>query len=106
MEPRFPLVVLDVSEDEADTASGELFDLGAQGVEERDATTLVPGARGRITLVASFATREDARAACDAVGRGARVEELVGDAWRDEWKKHFHAFELVPGVTIAPPWED
>jgi ribosomal protein L11 methyltransferase len=109
VDPRFPLVVVDVSEEDADDAAGELFELGARGVEERDATTLVRGAPGLVTLVASFETLEAAleaaREARDALGRGARVEEIVGDAWRDEWKKHFHEFELVPGVAIAPPWE-
>jgi ribosomal protein L11 methyltransferase len=29
----------------------------------------------------------------------------VGDAWRDEWKKHFAPFKLTSRVTIRPPWE-
>ena len=89
-EPRFPFVAVDVDPEESDEVSGELFELGAQGVEERDATTLVKGASGKVTLVASFETHEQAHAAIAALGeRAARLEEVVGDAWRDAWKEHF-----------------
>ena len=61
-DPRYPYVVVDVAQSDAEQASALLFDLGARGVEERDASTLVPGARGGgVTLVASFETQEDAR---------------------------------------------
>ena len=107
MEPRFPYVVVDVDAEHAEDAAVELFELGAQGVEERDATTLVKGAGGLVTLVASFASHDEAREAKQALPSAwaARVEEVIGDAWRDEWKKHFHAFEICPGVVIRPPWE-
>ncbi len=67
-ELRFPFVAVDVEADDADVASSTLFDLGAQGVEERDATTLVKGAAGKVTArrELSFARRsarcESARA--------------------------------------------
>jgi ribosomal protein L11 methyltransferase len=106
-EPRFPFVHVDVSEDESDATSSLLFDLGAQGVEERDATTLVKGAAGKVTLVASFATREEADAALAGIDASLspRIEEIVGDAWRDAWKEHFRPFEIAPGIVIRPPWE-
>jgi ribosomal protein L11 methyltransferase len=34
-----------------------------------------------------------------------RVSEVVGDAWRDEWKKHFAPFRLTKNITIRPPWQ-
>jgi ribosomal protein L11 methyltransferase len=105
--PRFPFVVLDVAEADADVTSALLFDLGADGVEERDATTLVKGTPGRVTLVASFASHDEAREALAALdpALGARLEEIVGDAWRDAWKEHFRPFEIAPGIVIKPPWE-
>src|SRR5215472_3406056 len=108
MEPRYPLVVVDLRHGGAEETARELFELGAQAVEERDGTTLVKGIEGGVTLVASFATHEEARAASAALGpeRGGRVEEVVGDAWRDEWKKYFRAFELCPGLVVRPPWEE
>jgi ribosomal protein L11 methyltransferase len=106
-EPRYPYVVVDVESERADDVGAELFELGALGVEERDATTLLKGAAGKTTLVASFATHEEARDAIAALPAeyNGRLEEVVGDAWRDEWKKHFHPFEVCPGVVIRPPWE-
>ena len=106
-EPRFPFVLVDVDEAAAEEAGVLLFDLGARGVEERDATTLVRGAPGKRTLVASFLSYEDAEAARVQLDRewNARIEEIVGDAWRDAWKVHFRPFLLCPGVIVRPPWE-
>jgi ribosomal protein L11 methyltransferase len=106
-EPRYPYVVVDVDPELVDQASAELFELGAQGVEERDATTLLKGEAGKTRLVASFATHDEAREAIAALEPtwSPRLDEVVGDAWRDEWKKHFKPFEVCPGVVVRPPWE-
>ncbi len=106
--PRFPLLVVDVDPADADAASATLFELGASGVEERDATTLVKGNVGKTTLVASFANRRDADAAREELPAewGARSDEIVGDEWRDDWKKHFRPFEIFPGFVVRPPWEE
>jgi ribosomal protein L11 methyltransferase len=106
--PRYPQLSVAVAADDADEAAALLFELGADGVEERDATTLATsGVPGKTTLVASFATRalaEEAAARVDA-SWSPRFSELVGDAWRDEWKKYFVPFRLTERVTIRPPWE-
>src|SRR5450432_3257591 len=57
-EPRYPYVAIDLDPADADEAGALLFELGAQGLEERDETTLVKGATGgaksaTLTLVAS-----------------------------------------------------
>ncbi len=44
--PRYYFVAIDVLPERADEASAHLFELGAQGVEERDATTLHKGTAG------------------------------------------------------------
>jgi ribosomal protein L11 methyltransferase len=105
-EARYPYVAVDVEEAEAEEAGACLFDLGALGVEHRDASTLVRGAGGRVTLAASFETREAADAALGQLPAAwsPRIEEVVGDAWRDEWKKHFEPFRICRGVTVGPPW--
>jgi ribosomal protein L11 methyltransferase len=105
-EPRYPYVAVDVAEEDADEAGAALFDLGAQGVEQRDATTLRRGAEGKATLVASFEQEHEARAALGLlpVSWSPRLEEVVGDAWRDEWKKHFEPFCICEGVIVRPPW--
>jgi ribosomal protein L11 methyltransferase len=106
-EPRFPFVAVDVVADDVDVVSGTLFELGASGVEERDATTLVKGAAGKVTLVASFATHDEAHAAIAELDQAwsPRLEEVVGDAWRDAWKEHFRPFAITPSIVIRPPWE-
>lgn len=107
-EPRYPFVHLDVSEEDVDAMSAILFDLGAQGVEERDETTLQKShARGKITLVASFASREDAEQALAELPSetSPRYEEVVGDAWRDAWKEHYKPYALADGLVVRPPWE-
>jgi ribosomal protein L11 methyltransferase len=110
MEPRYPFVAVDVRSDRSDEIGAALFELGAQGLEERDDGTLVRGAgAGNVTLVASFvdhAAAEEAMAALRELEPelSPRLEEVVGDAWRDAWKEHFSPFALTPDITIAPPW--
>lgn len=107
-EPRYPYIHLDVDPELADETSGLLFDLGAQGVEERDGGTLAKNAsEGKVTLVASFETREEAEEAIASLDPSfsPRYEEVVGDAWRDAWKEHYRPFEIAEGIVIRPPWE-
>ncbi|MDB4945386.1 MAG: Ribosomal protein methyltransferase [Labilithrix sp.] len=107
-EPRYPFVHVDVHPDAADETSALLFDLGAEGVEERDETTLAKNAEaGRVTLVAAFASREEANEAIASLEPGlhARYEEVVGDAWRDAWKEHYKPYAIAEGVVVRPPWE-
>ncbi len=110
MEPRYPFVAVDVLPDDSDLIGGLLFELGAQGLEERDDATLIKGAgQGRVTLVAAFEDHELAQQAIEALREhdetlAPRLEEVVGDAWRDAWKEHFSPFALTPDIIIAPPW--
>jgi ribosomal protein L11 methyltransferase len=104
--PRYPYVAIDVEENDTDVAVALLFELGAEAIEQRDATTLARGAPGKVMLIASFERAEDARPAAGAlpVAWSPRTGEVVGDAWRDEWKKHFEPFRLAAGIVVRPPW--
>jgi ribosomal protein L11 methyltransferase len=107
-EPRYPYVHVDVAPEQADETSALLFELGAEGVEERDEGTLAKNAAsGKVTLVASFSTREDAEQAILELDQtlAPRYEEIVGDAWRDAWKEHYRPFAIAPGLVVRPPWE-
>lgn len=108
-EPRYPYVHVDVEPETAEWVGTELFELGAQGIEERDATTLVNAARGagHVTLVASFADDASAQAACAALALRypARIEHVVGDAWRDGWRAYFKPMRVGPRVVVKPSWE-
>ena len=105
-EQRYACVTVDVDDGDADGAASWLFDLGSSGVEWRDATTLAGAAPGRVTLIASFELAADAQTAATQLPRAwsPRVEEVAADAWRDEWKKYFEPFRIVPTVVVAPPW--
>lgn len=107
-EPRYPFVHVDVAAEEADETSALLFELGAEGVEERDETTLVKNAAaGKVTLVAAFPNREEADAAIAELepSLAPRYEEVVGDAWRDAWKEHYKPYAIAEGIVVRPPWE-
>ncbi|MBX3191949.1 MAG: 50S ribosomal protein L11 methyltransferase [Labilithrix sp.] len=107
-EPRYPFVHVDVDPDAVDETSALLFELGAEGVEERDETTLAKSAAaGKVTLVAAFATRSDAESAIAELesAMSPRYEEVVGDAWRDAWKEHYKPYAIADGMIVRPPWE-
>jgi ribosomal protein L11 methyltransferase len=128
--PRYPFLAVDVPASLAEVATEQLFEMGATGVEQRDTTTLVRGALSgdpakvpfadvgvptatpeaddeeTVTLVAAFDSFEEAEEALDAFDAelNPRIEEVIGDAWRDAWKEHFKPFRLTPRVVIKPPW--
>jgi len=108
--PRYPFVVVDVREEHSKEVVTLLFKLGAAGVERRDEQTLRkgPGA-GFVTVVGDFASHDAAEAALEAIRISQpillpRLEEIVGDAWRNSWKRRFEPFALTPHVTVVPPW--
>ena len=49
---RYPLVIVETTADETDVMIGRLTLLGADAIEERDATTLVKSAPGTVALIA------------------------------------------------------
>lgn len=111
-EPRYPYLHLDVNPDAIELLSSKLFDLGALGIEERDATTLVRG-HGETaettltTLVASFEDEASALAAQAELApeHAARLEFVVGDAWRDGWRAYFKPLRVGERLVIKPSWE-
>jgi len=107
-EPRYPYVHVDVSVAEAELVSSTLFELGALGIEERDATTLVrASSEAAVTLVASFPDEPTALAAQVelAAQYTSRVEHVVGDAWRDGWRAYFKPLRVGRRLVIVPSWE-
>jgi ribosomal protein L11 methyltransferase len=104
---RYPYVHVDVPAEEVDVLSAELFELGASGLEERDATTLLKNTAAQVTLVASFDSDELANAACEELSSrfSARVEHVEGDAWRDGWKAYFKPTRVSARLVVKPSWE-
>lgn len=121
----YPFVAVDVPASLAEVCAEQLFELGAEGVEQRDHTTLnrgpdlgadvgapqgapEPAPDETVTLVAAFPSHAAALEAIDAFDAelNPRLEEVVGDAWRDAWKEHFAPFRLSPRIVIKPPWRE
>lgn len=106
-EPRYPYLHVDVADEQIEEVSYLLWELGALGVEERDATTLNRADRTiGTTLVASFADEASAtRAGADLSPHTARLEFVVGDGWRDAYKAYFKVTRLGERLVIRPSWE-
>lgn len=97
---------MDVTADEAEDVGLELWELGAQGVEERDASTLESPTASEVTLIASFADESGAREAMKELShRVCRLEFVVGDDWRDKYKEFFKVTRLGRRLVIRPSWE-
>lgn len=106
-DTRYPYVHVDVSEEAAEVVAMQLWELGAQGVEERDASTLLgPEMAGAgVTLVASFADDDSAERAARELGGGARVVHVVGDDWREAYKRYFKVSRVGQRLVVRPSWE-
>lgn len=108
MTARYFYVHVDAGEDDAELASLSLFELGASGVEERDRQTLNRAdAEHGLTLVGSFASEPDARAAqAELCARWpARVVTIEGDEWRDAWKAYFEPTRVGPRLVVKPSFK-
>lgn len=108
MTNRYPFVHVAVSAADSELASLLLWELGASGVEERDAATLNRAdADAALTLVASFDAQVDAEAALEAVAERwpATLQFVEGDAWRFAYKEYFKATRIGERVVVRPPWE-
>ena len=110
-EPRYPYLHVAVGPDEGEVelVSSLLFDLGALGIEERDASTLLKSQAGgqTTTLVASFEDDAAAQAAqAELAGQWrSELEHVVGDAWRDGWKAYFKPLHVGSRFVVRPSWE-
>lgn len=107
MTARYPTVHVDVSAGDAEAVGAVLFEAGATGLEERDATTLDRQEGADVTLVAHFATEEEAiviaAALCDRWR--ARVVYIEGDEWRDKWREFFKPTRIGARLVVRPSWE-
>jgi ribosomal protein L11 methyltransferase len=101
-------LAVELPADAAEEASALLFEAGATGVEERDASLApMPGTRqpaaGRVLLVGFFAEREQAEEASRALGGPSEIAAVVTRDWGEEWKKGLAPFS-VGRVHVRPSW--
>jgi len=106
--PRHPQLHVFAASEDAELAADALWEAGARGIEERDATTMEHGDAppGGVCLVAAFASEQDAHDAADALGERWRcqVHVLQGDAWLDAWKAYFKPQRIGTRLLVTPSW--
>lgn len=105
--PRYPCVHVPVATDDVELASSILWDSGATGIEERDATTLDKSSGADVTLVAHFDAEGEANEAVEALAEHwtARVEHIEGDAWKERWKEFWKPTRIGERFVVRPSWE-
>ncbi|MEZ4389907.1 MAG: 50S ribosomal protein L11 methyltransferase [Polyangiales bacterium] len=103
---RYATLTVDCSPEQVDVLLGRLTLLGAEGIEQRDPTTLTKGGALGATLIACFGTEAEAQEALRALDGGveAVVAVVEGDAWRDAWKEHWQPAHLTDRVVVIPSW--
>ncbi len=107
--PRYPYVHLDVPDEDVELVSAELWGEGAQGIEERDATTIDHGAGAAATTTLVVSVPDDATASrlAESYARYAgRVAHVIGDDWRDAWKSYFKPTRIGQRIVLRPSWEE
>ncbi len=90
---------LEVSPDEVDIVSGELWALGTIGIEEQ----LLDGV---VVLYAGFDSAEAADEAAGRLGRFSVLEELGGGDFLDVWREHATPHRAGHRIVVKQPWVD
>ncbi len=105
--PRYPSVHVAVRGEDSELAGSILWDAGATGIEERDATTLDRNEGAEVTLVAHFDTDEAAEEAIEALAPEleGRLVYIEGDDWKERWKEFFKPTRVGSGLVVRPSWE-
>jgi ribosomal protein L11 methyltransferase len=107
--PRYPYVHVNVPAHDAELLALELWELGATGLEERDASTLnAPDAgAAALTLVASFASEREAEAAIAGLKPRFQptLHHVVGDDWKHAYKAYFKPTRVGARLVVRPSWE-
>lgn len=103
---RYATLTVECTPEQVDVLIGRLTLLGAEGIEQRDATTLTRGGQLGATLIACFGDERSARAALDGLDgeHEGEVRVVEGDAWRDAWKEHWRPAHLTERVVVIPSW--
>ena len=105
---RYPYVHVEVSETEAPVLTAELWELGALGVEERDATTIEHASQpDRVLLIASFADNAQANGAIQSLNSrfDAWLQHVVGDEWKYRWRSYFKPTRIGRRILLCPSWD-
>lgn len=105
----YPYVVVECTAAQLEAASDVLWEVGASGVEERDASTLSkPQASHPVCAIGYFDTTSEAELAVAELlpHWNARLECVVGDDWKEAWKAYFKPTRIGSRLIVAPSWEE
>ena len=105
-QPHYPYVHVSLPSQDVELISDQLWELGAQGIEERDQSTLLSSPDENVLLVASFPSDELAHQAVAKLRCPARVEYVVGDSWREAWREYFHPQKIGTRLLLRPSWHE
>ena len=107
--PRHPFVSIRVRPEQLELAQLRLWELGASGLEERDATTLVrEPAPGQIVVIAAFSDEAGAQQALKEIRPEYEAEIIYVESedWATEWRRGFGAQRIGRRLLLHPSWEE
>ena len=107
--PRHPFVSIRVRPEQRELAQLRLWELGASGLEERDATTLVrEPAPGQIVVIAAFSDEAGAQQALKEIRPEYEAEIIYVESedWATEWRRGFGAQRIGRRLLLHPSWEE
>lgn len=103
-----PVLQVDIPQAAIDDLSEVAFALGALGVEQRDAHTMLPGsaAEGEVRLLAYFADGATRDRCATLLGTRLHVDSynLHEEDWREVWKRFFRT-QRFGRLVLHPSWE-
>lgn len=105
---RYPFVRVEVARDDSEAVIDMLWELGANGVEERDQTTLERSIReDSTTVIGHFEEEKTAQQAVQTLQTAytTTLEYIEGDEWRDAWRKHYKPTRCGTRLVVRPSWE-
>ncbi len=91
-----------------ESLSEKLFEVGADGVETRDTSTLTKFELGGAMLIGHFSDIDRAKIAVEwlkSEGHSAVYAPHIGDAWKTQWKAFFKPARVGTRIIVRPPWE-
>jgi len=105
---RHPFVSVRVRAEQLELAQLRLWELGADGLEERDETTLLrESAPGQVVVIAAFSDEAAAQYALKELREeyAAEIIYVASEDWATEWRRGFSAQRIGKRLLLHPSWE-
>jgi ribosomal protein L11 methyltransferase len=105
---RHPFVSLRVKPEQLELAELALWELGANGIEERDQSTIVrEPVVGDVVIIASFPDEASAERAFSSLADeyDAELTHVEHQNWATEWRRGFGSQRIGERILLHPSWE-